>query len=77
LVCLPQCWAQGCLILCPSVYWTFEISLFLSHCYITMKRHHDQGNYCKRKHLIEALLPVSEAVCFHHDRACVCMVLEQ
>jgi hypothetical protein len=32
----------------------------LSHCSIVVKRHHDQGNSYKRKHLMEGFLTVSE-----------------
>ena len=34
----------------------------LSYSFIAVKRHHDQGNSYKRKHLIGDLLTVSESV---------------
>jgi hypothetical protein len=34
---------------------------FLSHCFITVKRYHDQGNYYKRKPVTVGLLTVSES----------------
>jgi hypothetical protein len=37
----------------------------LGYCFVAVKRHHDQGNSYKRKHLIEDLLRVSD-VYFHH-----------
>lgn len=38
----------------------------LSHCSVVLKRHHDQGKYYKREHLIGGLLRVSELVQYHH-----------
>ena len=33
-----------------------------------MQRHHDQGNYYKRKHLIGSGLHFQTSVHYHHDR---------
>lgn len=39
---------------------TSKMWWYLSHCFITMKRHQDQGNTYKTKYLIEDLLKDSE-----------------
>ena len=56
---LPHTWLQASLI------WATQLmSLlprYLSHCSMAAKRHHDQGNVCKRKDLTEGLLTVPKA----------------
>ena len=42
---------------------------YLDHCAIAVKRHHDHGSSCERKHLIGARFRgVRGLVHYHHDR---------
>lgn len=58
--CLQQCGLTSTYAVQPRAVTAAYVIVCLSHCSITVQRHHDQGNYYKRKYLIGALLTVSE-----------------